>query len=250
VTTFVSEALNRPPADLALDTTTVLENRPAGTVVGHLSASDPDAGETFTYALVSGDGDGGNATFSIVGNELRTAVPLDFEAGPTRPIRIRATDSLGASYERSWTITVLNDTAEYADWASLLPESQRGANEDSNGDGFVNLLAYAFGSTTNANVPFADRPSLEAVGAGSVSCSFTLPAIAPADVRYQIERSVNLGPWTVLASKNGNGAWTSSVSLTTEAAPGGHTRVRMLAPIEAPSAFYRLHCILPNTPVP
>lgn len=248
VMTFVSESLNRAPSALALDAASVLENRPAGTIVGHLSASDPDSGETFTYTLAAGAGDEGNAGFSIIGNQLRTTAPLDFEVGPARSVRIRATDSLGASHEQTWTITVLNDTAEYADWALALPESQRGANQDPNGDGFANLLAYAFGSTATGSVPFADRPSL--VAAGTITFTFTLPSPAPADVRYEIERSVGLGPWSMLASKDGNGAWSGSASVTTEATPDGRSQIRMVAPIQGDSAFFRLRCILRNSPPP
>ena len=38
-----------------------------GDRVGTLTATDPDAGDTHTYALVAGDGDTGNAAFAIVG---------------------------------------------------------------------------------------------------------------------------------------------------------------------------------------
>ena len=35
--------------------------------MGTLTATDPDAGDTHTYELVTGDGDTGNAAFAIVG---------------------------------------------------------------------------------------------------------------------------------------------------------------------------------------
>ncbi|MEY4489893.1 MAG: hypothetical protein RIQ79_2401, partial [Verrucomicrobiota bacterium] len=121
VTTFVSEALNRPPSALALDAATVGENLPVGTVVGRLSATDPDAGETFAYALASGEGDTHNPAFAVVANELRTAALLDYEAGATRTVRIRVTDAAGAIFERAFAIAVTNDPLEYADWSAALP---------------------------------------------------------------------------------------------------------------------------------
>ncbi|MEO5714479.1 MAG: glycosyl hydrolase 115 family protein [Luteolibacter sp.] len=247
VTSFVSDSLNRPPSGLTLGTAAIRENLPAGTVAGSLLATDSDPGETFGYSLVSGTGDTDNASFSITGNELRTASPLDFETGPTRSVRVRVTDSLGASHEQILTVNVVNDLAEYADWAASLPASQRGAGADPDGDGFVNLLGYAFGSVANEGVPPANRPALGAVSGGTVSFTFVLPAVAPSDVRYQIERSIDLGEWRVLASKDGSGPWSGSVSLTSEASPAGGTRFTMVAPISASSAYFRLRCILPNS---
>lgn len=50
----------------------IAENTTAGSMVGTLSAADPDAGETFSYALVPGAGDTDNGSFSIavLGNTL------------------------------------------------------------------------------------------------------------------------------------------------------------------------------------
>ena len=59
------------PTDIALGNAAVDENKPVGTVVGTLSATDPDAGDTvFSYLLVNPIGYSDNASFQIVGNEL------------------------------------------------------------------------------------------------------------------------------------------------------------------------------------
>jgi len=59
---------NSGPTDLALSPTTVAENRPVGTTVGQFITSDPDSGDTFTYALVTGSGSTDNHQFEIVGD--------------------------------------------------------------------------------------------------------------------------------------------------------------------------------------
>jgi 1-phosphatidylinositol phosphodiesterase len=71
----------------------------AGAVVGTLSASDPDLGETFTFALASGRGDTDNQRFTIVGNEIRAAVPLRLRQSDSYSIRVRAVDSGGLAVE-------------------------------------------------------------------------------------------------------------------------------------------------------
>lgn len=98
--------VNEVPTNIALAGSTVVENSANGTVVGTLSTTDIDAGDTFTYTLVSGSGDTNNAAFSIAGDQLKVAGPIDFEATATLSIRVRSTDAGSLNYEKSFTITV------------------------------------------------------------------------------------------------------------------------------------------------
>lgn len=93
---------------LSLTGNSVVENLASGAVVGTFSVLDSAPGHTFTYALVAGAGDGGNASFAITGNALRTAKSLDFEAQGSYSVRIKATDDTGASVEQTFTIHVTN----------------------------------------------------------------------------------------------------------------------------------------------
>src|SRR5262249_54274021 len=68
-----------PPTDITLSNNSVAENLPAGTVVGNLSTADPTLGDSPSYTLVSGTGSDDNASFQIVGNQLQTSAPFDFE---------------------------------------------------------------------------------------------------------------------------------------------------------------------------
>ena len=98
---------NRAPTDIALTTAVIAENLPIGTVVGTLSTTDPDAGDTFKYTIV-GNGTGSPAYFSIDGNKLKTAAILDYETRSSFLPRIRSTDSLGLFTEKDLTISVTN----------------------------------------------------------------------------------------------------------------------------------------------
>ena len=95
------------PTDITISASTMAENQPAGTVVGTLSTTDPDAGDTFTYSLVGGTGDTDNAAFTIVGNELRTAATFSASVKSACSIRIRSTDDTGFFVERTFTIRIL-----------------------------------------------------------------------------------------------------------------------------------------------
>ncbi len=98
--------INLPPTALALSLSTIAENNVTGAVVGNLSTTDPDAGNTFTYTLVSGSGDTDNAGFTIAGAQLKAAVSFNYEVKNSYTVRIRTTDQGGLSFERAVAITV------------------------------------------------------------------------------------------------------------------------------------------------
>jgi hypothetical protein len=86
----------------------VPEDQTPGTVAATLATTDPNSGDTFTYSLVAGDGDADNGSFLIDGNQLKTAVPLDFEAKASYTVRVRSTDQTGLGTARQITINVTN----------------------------------------------------------------------------------------------------------------------------------------------
>jgi VCBS repeat-containing protein len=97
---------NDAPTDITLSNSSVAENQSSGTLVGNLSTTDPDSGDSFTYSLVAGAGDTGNGSFQIVGSQLQTAATFDFEAQPTYSIRVQTRDSGGLTFDKEFTITV------------------------------------------------------------------------------------------------------------------------------------------------
>jgi hypothetical protein len=99
---------NSAPTDISLSPSSVPENQPSGTAVGTLSTTDPDAGNTFTYTLVSGAGSTDNGSFAIGGTMLQTAAAFNYEAKSSFSVRIRTTDQGGLWYEEAFTITVNN----------------------------------------------------------------------------------------------------------------------------------------------
>jgi VCBS repeat-containing protein len=125
---------NRAPTGIALSNASVAENAPAGTAVGTLSATDPDAGDTFTYALVSGDGDGDNGLFNISGDQLRANGSFDYEARSDYSVRVRATDAGGSSVEALVAITVTNvneaPVEAYSIWVSSPEDDPYGFSID------------------------------------------------------------------------------------------------------------------------
>ncbi len=97
---------NHAPTDVALSGTSVAEGLPAGTTVGTLSATDADAGNTFTYSLVAGTGSADNGSFTIAGSALKTAASFVYATKNSYSIRVRVTDQGGLTYEKVFTISV------------------------------------------------------------------------------------------------------------------------------------------------
>ncbi|MFH0824341.1 MAG: cadherin domain-containing protein [Pseudomonadota bacterium] len=107
------DAVNDGPTDISLSNDTIGENAGLNAVVGNFSVTDPDAGDSWTYSLVSGAGGDGNGFFNISGNSLRADDDFDYEGGPTSySIRVEVTDGGGLSHEEQFTIHVadVNET--------------------------------------------------------------------------------------------------------------------------------------------
>ena len=154
--------VNEAPTDVAANANSVAENATSGTSVATMSATDVDAGDTFTYTLVSGTGDTDNASFAITGSALTTAAVFDFETKSSYSVRVRVTDAGGLSFEKEFTITVTNvneaPTALALSNTSVLENAALGTNvasfsttdADAN-DTFTYTLISGTGSTDNAS---------------------------------------------------------------------------------------------------
>jgi V8-like Glu-specific endopeptidase len=93
------------PTDISLSNNSVADHSPTGTLVGTLSASDPNLGDTFTYMLV----DNAGGRFRVVANQVQVAngALIDYNTAPSNNIRVRVTDSGGLSFEKVLTISVI-----------------------------------------------------------------------------------------------------------------------------------------------
>jgi formylglycine-generating enzyme len=97
------------PTDVQLSAVSIPENLPSGTVVSTLSAVDSDGSrDRHTFSLVAGAGSADNASFQIIGSQLRTTGPFDFETKASYAVRVRTTDAGGLFTEKAFTITVTN----------------------------------------------------------------------------------------------------------------------------------------------
>lgn len=119
---FTTSSQNQAPAGLNISSTSIPENSGSDSVVGQITTTDPDDGDSFTYSLVTGAGGADNSRFTISGDQLKIGESPNFETKDSYSLRIRTTDSGGLSFEKSFTITVEDlDEAAPSAVVSALP---------------------------------------------------------------------------------------------------------------------------------
>lgn len=109
--TILISDINDAPTDLSISTTSINENNAPGDVIGLLTTEDQDENDSFSYALVAGEGDTDNSAFSVSGAQLIANVSFNFEEQDSYNVRIETTDSGGETFEKQFVITIndIND---------------------------------------------------------------------------------------------------------------------------------------------
>jgi len=109
--TITVNDINEPATSVNLSNNTVPEQRPAGELVGYVSAvGDPDEGDTHVFSLPAY---GDNASFTLAGTSLLTAAEFDYEDKSSYSVRIRSIDQGGSGLTVDGDLTVqVQDEAE------------------------------------------------------------------------------------------------------------------------------------------
>ncbi|MEL6750483.1 MAG: tandem-95 repeat protein, partial [Pseudomonadota bacterium] len=148
----------------------VAENASAGTVAATLFTSDPDAGDSHTYSIVS---DTSNS-FEIVGNELRVSASstLDFDADPSHTVTIRTDDGNGGTYDEALEIGLTRGNSAPTALRADGEQASNGTaiNADGGNSDYYEVTTFPAGGasqltaevqyTAIASEPFQDRYSL------------------------------------------------------------------------------------------
>ncbi len=119
----VTEQAQFAPTDINLNSTSVNINAGLNAIVGSLSSTDLNINDTHTYSLVAGIGDTNNASFNILGTNLRCNDPLTLGQG-VYSIRIQTSDGTD-TFQKVFSISVVTITvAEYLNnnglWSAYL----------------------------------------------------------------------------------------------------------------------------------
>lgn len=151
---------NDTPTNISLSNGSLPENSGVQALVGTFSTSDQDVSDSFTYQLVSGTGDQDNALFEISGNQLLAKNDLDYEVKSSYSVRIQSADQSGASFVKSFTITLtdVNETPTNLLLSNSSVPENAGVNavvgtlstvDPDNGESFTYAFAGGQGDTDN-----------------------------------------------------------------------------------------------------
>ncbi|MFT6971125.1 MAG: hypothetical protein ACJAXX_001693 [Roseivirga sp.] len=100
--------VNESPTALNLSALTIAENNNAGASIGTLSTTDPDNGDSHTYAFSTGSGDTDNESFEISSGSLVAKNVLNLEEKASYSVLVTSTDANGLSFTQNFTIAVSN----------------------------------------------------------------------------------------------------------------------------------------------
>ena len=107
-TTVTVSGVNDAPTDLALSASTVAENAATGAVVGTVTGTDVDAGDTKTYSLTNTAG-GRFAIHASTGVlTVANGSLLNYESASSHSVTVRVTDRGGLTYDEAMTISLTN----------------------------------------------------------------------------------------------------------------------------------------------
>ncbi len=113
ITTDIFALIIDGPTDILLTPDSVNENVPSGTIVGLLSAEDPDQTTGHNFEFIEGDGinDADNSLFSMSNDTLFINTSPDYETQQEYSIYVRATDNDSKTLNKA-LIVYVNDVQE------------------------------------------------------------------------------------------------------------------------------------------
>ncbi|NOQ67985.1 hypothetical protein GQ568_00925, partial [Patescibacteria group bacterium] len=112
---------NNPPTDIILSDSSIDENQAINTVVGTLSTTDSDIGDTHSYSLACATSGTDDGSFNISSDSLRSSEVFDYETKSSYAICIRTSDGTD-TYDENFTI-IVNEPASSGNSFFVSPPS-------------------------------------------------------------------------------------------------------------------------------
>ncbi|MFN3231367.1 MAG: cadherin domain-containing protein [Alphaproteobacteria bacterium] len=191
----IAEPTNLAPTDMTLSGNSATEGAANGSVVGTVSTTDPDAGDTHTYSLTNDAG--GRFAINATTGEVTVANGslLDYETATSHQITVRSTDQGGLTYDEAFNVQVNNVATTFAIANASVSEGgtlsftvTRAGDTDG-----TNALNYATASNTAiSGVDFTAKSGSLTFTAGQISKTITVSTIEDSTYESTESLKVNL----------------------------------------------------------
>lgn len=193
-----STTLPQSPTDIGLAQSAFFENNVAFANLTQLSATDSNAGDTFTYSLVAGAGDTDNTRFTISGNQLKSNFSFNYESKSSYSIRLLAQDQTGLSFEKAFVVNVLDVNEFGVSKPADIDQNVDGISENAAINAIVGITAKATDADgTNNTVTYSLSNS--AGGRFKINTTTGVITLAIANLDYETATSHTI---TVLATSS------------------------------------------------
>jgi hypothetical protein len=199
---------NNSPPIISNQTFSIAENSPNGQQVGVVVATDPDAGQTLTYSIISGNT--GNA-FAINANtgaiSVNNSAALNYEAITTFGLTVRAQDNGQGNLYSQATVTVnltnVNENPNISNQTFSIAENSPNGQQA----GVVVATDPDAGQTLSYSIISGNTGNAFAINANTGAISVNNSAA----LNYEVVTSFGL---TVRAQDNGQGNLYSQATVT------------------------------------
>ncbi len=196
----------QPPSNLNLSTTPFSVTVPAGTVVGTLSATDPNPGDTLTYSLTN-NADG---RFVLSGNQVEVS-PGTTLSPTTYSITAQATDQEGQSVTQTFSLTAVAATTAFSGLTAQDKTVTYGTSTDQL-TGTIEAGSQVPTGTVTASVGGVVSQAVPISSTGSFTINLPTGSLAASTTPYPIT-------YNYAGSGNFAAAQDSSTSITVTKAP-------------------------------
>jgi gliding motility-associated-like protein len=207
--------LNETPSAVAISKSNLYESNTINQLVGVLSSTDQDAGDSHTYSLVAGAGSTDNAAFNVSGTQIRASQVYSFASKNNYSIRVRTTDKGGLSFEKVYTVSIsqlptLTGTGnefgtKIQAIASTSPKISKGYTSKLNVSG-IDMLSYNW--SPSASLSSANTYNPVATPSQTQSYSVTVTNVYGSSTTLSITVEV-MEDWNIIANNiltpNGDG---------------------------------------------
>lgn len=193
------------PTAIHLSPASIKENRPSGSIIGTLSSTDLNLGDTHTYSIVGGD----TSYFSIFGNQLLSSTSFDFEIKSVYSLTVRSTDGSGLNFQQTLGITVedIDEVSNYSNWQASLdwgsvPSEDQAADRNPDQDEYSNELEWKLGlDPTTYTKPIKIIRSAARQTDGTTLVKVGYPKLSESSLLF-LHQSPNLIDWSLADPTN------------------------------------------------